>query len=308
VTEPKITIVTPSYNQAQFLEETILSIVEQDYPNLEWMIVDGGSTDGSVDVIRKYEKHLAWWVSEKDRGQTDALNKGLRRATGDIFGFLNSDDLYTPGTLQAVGEAFASDSSLTMLLGRCRYIAADGSPLSECPYVGDVSIEEFVANNPVPQPSLFVRMDVCRGVGEFNNAFQHAFDHDYWLRAMLLGHKIRGMDRLLSLYRLHESSKTVTVRYKQDLDMDASHRNALRSLPPSHPLCAVLRRASARFCRRVAVEHYAWTRSYSLPLVFFWKMLTLDPRVCDAKMLKVAVKAALHVPPPGPVATAGSVG
>jgi len=291
--------VTPSYNQAQYLEATIRSVIEQDYPELEWMIVDGGSTDGSVDIIRKYEPHLAWWVSEKDRGQTDALNKGLRRATGDIFAFLNSDDLYTPGALRAVGEAFAADPQLTMLLGRCQYIAADGSPLSECPYAGDLTLEDFIAENLVPQPSLFVRMDVCRAVGEFDNAYQHAFDHDYWLRAMLLGHRIRGMDRLLSLYRLHESSKTVTMRYRQDMDMVAAHRKAMQSLPPGHPLRKVIRTNSAKFCRRVAIEHYAWTRDPGIALWFFRRMLALDPGACDVRVLKVAVKAALRIPAPG---------
>jgi glycosyltransferase involved in cell wall biosynthesis len=297
---PRITIVTPSYNQAQYLEATIQSVLEQGYPDLEWMIVDGGSTDGSADIIRKHETRLAWWVSEKDKGQTDALNKGLRRATGEVFGFLNSDDLYTPGTLVAIGEAFAADSSLTMLLGRCQYIAADGSPLDDCPYAGDLRFEDFLANNLVPQPSLFLRMDVCRAVGEFNNAYQHAFDHDYWLRAMLLGHRIRGMDRLLSLYRLHESSKTVTMRYKQDLDMIAAHRKAVLSLPAGDQRRETIRVNSARFCRRVAIEHYAWTRDPRVALVFFRRMLALDPRACDIRVLKVAVKATLRIPAPGP--------
>lgn len=297
---PRITLITPSYNQAQYLEATAQSIVEQDYPNLEWMIVDGGSTDGSVEIIRKYEGYLAWWVSEKDKGQTDALNKGLRRGTGDLFAFLNSDDLYTPGTLHAVGEAFASDPSLTMLLGRCQYITADGSPMDECLYAGDLSIEDFIAYNLVPQPSLFLRLDVCRAVGEFDNGMQYAFDHDYWLRAMLLGHRIRGMDRLLSLYRLHEASKTVTERYKQDLDIVAAHRKAMRSLPVQDPLRQALQRNSARFCRRVAIEHYAWTRNPSIALRFFRQMLALDPTVCDMRMLKVAIKAALRIPAPLP--------
>lgn len=297
---PKISLVTPSFNQAQYVEETILSVLEQDYPNLEWIIVDGGSTDGSVEIIRKYEKHLTWWVSEKDKGQTDALNKGLRRATGDVFAFLNSDDLYTAGTLQAVGEAFSADLSLTMLLGRCQYISADGTPLQECPFAGDLTLERFVEENLVPQPSLFVRMDVCRAVGFFDDRYQYAFDHDYWLRAMLLGHRIRGMDRLFSLYRLHESSKTVTLRYRQDLDMVAAHAKAMASLPANDPLRKTIRKCSARFCRRVAIEHYAWTRNPGISLMFFRKMLALDPTVCDVNTLKVAVKAALRIPPPGP--------
>src|SRR5262249_529742 len=103
---PSITIVTPSYNQVAYIEETIESVLSQGYPRLEYIIIDGGSTDGSVEIIRKYEKHLAYWVSEKDKGQSDAINKGFRRATGEIFNWLCSDDTLEPGALVRVGEAF----------------------------------------------------------------------------------------------------------------------------------------------------------------------------------------------------------
>ena len=103
---PKLSIVTPSFDQGKFLEETILSVLDQNYPNLEYIIIDGGSTDESVEVIKRYEKHLAYWISEKDRGQVHAINKGIERTTGDIFGFLNSDDLYLPGTFATVTEHF----------------------------------------------------------------------------------------------------------------------------------------------------------------------------------------------------------
>ena len=103
---PKISIVTPSFNQGQFIEETIRSVLDQDYPNLEYLVIDGGSTDQTIDIIRKYETQLSYWESEKDRGQVHAINKGLARATGDIFAYINSDDIYLPGTFATVAKYF----------------------------------------------------------------------------------------------------------------------------------------------------------------------------------------------------------
>ena len=114
---PKISIVTPSYNQAEFLERTILSVLNQDYPNLEYIIIDGGSTDGSVEIIKKYEKYLAYWVSEKDKGQSDAINKGFQKSTGDILAWLNSDDTYLSGTLFKVVKAFQENPNADLIFG-----------------------------------------------------------------------------------------------------------------------------------------------------------------------------------------------
>src|SRR3989304_5754921 len=130
---PKLSVVTPSYNQAPFIEETIHSVLDQDYPNLEYIIVDGGSTDGSVDIIRRYSGRLAWWVSEKDRGQTDAINKGFARATGNIFAWINSDDTYEP---RAVGQAvkyLTEHSEAGMVYADCNYINEEGRVIGRSP-------------------------------------------------------------------------------------------------------------------------------------------------------------------------------
>ncbi len=122
---PKITIITPSFNQGNFLEQTILSVLDQQYPNLEYMVIDGGSRDASVSIIRRYEKHLAYWVSEKDAGQSDAINKGLRRATGQVINWLNSDDYYEPRTLFTVAEHFGEPGT-RVLCGRSRLFRGSG--------------------------------------------------------------------------------------------------------------------------------------------------------------------------------------
>ena len=135
---PKITIVTPSFNQGQFIEETIRSVLDQNYPNLEYLIIDGGSTDQTIEVIRKYERQLSYWVSEKDRGQVHAINKGLARATGEIFGFLNSDDLYVPGTFEVVGEYFEKHPEL-LPPEHQRIAKSDGTKRAVADYVAGMT-------------------------------------------------------------------------------------------------------------------------------------------------------------------------
>jgi glycosyltransferase involved in cell wall biosynthesis len=128
---PRISIITPSFNQGQFIEQTISSVIDQGYPNLEYIVIDGGSTDGSVETIRKFESGIAYWVSEKDRGQAHAINKGLQRATGDIIAYLNSDDYYLDGALARVADCFSRYPEVDLLHGRCRVVDQDGMKVGE---------------------------------------------------------------------------------------------------------------------------------------------------------------------------------
>lgn len=217
---PRISIVTPSFNQGQFIEETICSVVDQNYPNLEYIVVDGGSTDKTIEVIRKYEPHLSYWVSEKDRGQVHAINKGLARATGEIFGFLNSDDLYVPGTFAAVGEYFEKHPETEWVCGDTTMFE-EGRP--------DELIETVVPKSAAhclswaytaAQPGHFWRRELL-GDG-FDEAWPYDFDHDMYVRLLLAGHECKYIARPFARYRLHEASKTVAENYRQIAEFDRS--------------------------------------------------------------------------------------
>lgn len=208
---PRVTVVTPSYNQGQYLERTIRSVIGQGYPNLEYMIVDGGSTDGSVDIVRRYEPWLAYWVSEPDSGPAEAINKGLRRASGEILAWLNSDDVYHPGAVLAAVRALqAQDADL--VCGRCRLISARGRLIDlYVPHLPVTSrsllmIWEYHCAAP-PQPTVFFRRAVPHQIGLLDEDLQYAFDHEYWLRALDDFRFVYSPD-VWADYRIHPESKT----------------------------------------------------------------------------------------------------
>jgi len=207
MTLPRITIVTPSFNQGQYLEQTLRSVLDQGYPNLEYIVVDGGSTDDSVDVIKRYADRLAWWVSEKDAGQSDAINKGFARATGDVFGYINSDDFLYPGALEAVGRAYAAGAS--WVIGWVMSIEQDGGEWPQLPEK-IASPSDWFVRNPVPQQATFWAARHWKDLGQFKQDLRYAFDYEYWLRLRFRGRvEPTIVRRCLGSYRLHQNSKTV---------------------------------------------------------------------------------------------------
>ena len=214
----KLSIITPSFNQGRFLEETILSVLNQGYQPLEYIIVDGGSTDESVSIIRRYEDKLAHWESEKDRGQVHAINKGLERATGDILAFINSDDVYLPGTFNAVISHFAEHPESNWVCGDT-IMFGEGHETRLIRAVVPRSAAHCLSwAYRAPQPGHFWRTELVRS--GFQERWNYDFDHDMYVRLLLAGHKCEYIPLPMAAYRLHEVSKTIAEGHRQIEEFD----------------------------------------------------------------------------------------
>ena len=216
---PKISIVTPSFEQGQFIEDTIQSVLDQNYPDLEYIVIDGGSNDNSVNVIRKYEKYLSYWVSEKDRGQSHAINKGFSRATGDVFGWLNSDDRLEAGALDLVARAAIEYPDAGAFVGHGRKVDISGNTTYYKKPDG-LTFERFCGwmdGGNFMQPSCFFRRSAWEEAGPLDEDIHIAMDVDLWLR-MVRKVKFQSIDALLSSATDHRDAKTRAFRNRMYVD------------------------------------------------------------------------------------------
>lgn len=212
---PKISVVTPSFNQAEYLEETIKSVLGQGYSNLEYIIIDGGSTDGSVEIIERYSEHLAYWISELDGGQTDALIKGFEKSSGEIMAWLNSDDLYEPGALFEVAEAFARNPEWQVVYGDSYWMDAESQPTRPKKEIGFNRFIWLYDHNYLPQPSTFWRRGIYERVGGLDPQWDLVMDADLWIR--FAEHTVpRHVLSLWSRMRYYPEQKNRRLRDKSD--------------------------------------------------------------------------------------------
>jgi glycosyltransferase involved in cell wall biosynthesis len=268
---PCISVVTPSYNQGQFIEETIRSVLLQGYPNLEYIIIDGGSTDDTVDIIHRYEQWISYWVSEPDRGQTDAIQKGFERCTGAIWNWLNSDDLLELNALLLIAKANLQEPSATLYSGDLKVFE---NAKTSSKYLHPQAFKELSdlicvwENWGTPQPSMFMSYSSCLQVGGLQTTLKYAMDYDLYLKlALMPSFKVKYIESVIARFRLHSDSKTISqpIPFKTEIafvfDEFASRH---RSIMPNG-----WRASRARFQFHLALDRLGDRHKYGIPLIEF---------------------------------------
>jgi glycosyltransferase involved in cell wall biosynthesis len=245
---PTISVITPSLNQGRFIERSIQSVLRQRYPRLEYIIIDGGSTDETITILKKYTQYIKW-ISERDQGQADAINKGIHLSTGDVLAYLNADDMYTYNALSKVGIFFQTDNQMMWLTGRCKIIDEYDREIRQLItlykniLLKHYSYRLLLILNPISQPATFWRRELVDEFGMFNISEDLVMDYEYWLR---IAGKYRPaiIDDYLSCFRVHRNTKTSMAgfsNFKQELNVAKrySRSRIVYALHYLHNLCIV---------------------------------------------------------------------
>jgi glycosyltransferase involved in cell wall biosynthesis len=284
---PRISVITPSYNQGRFLEETIRSVLLQGYPDLEYIIMDGGSTDGSLDIIRRYEPWLAYWVSQPDGGQTGAINVGWMRATGEILAYLNSDDYYLPGATTAAARAFCRSPDVAMVYGTASIVDEHGNELSKWEARPFDLKRMLTSGSIVPQPATFFSRSVVSGLGWLNETRQMIMDYELCTR---IGMQFRTvcLPATLARFRAHGESKTW-------LQFETTARELLDFVMGLKPNGTSERAWTTLRSGTLSRVHYEWAMAYlargqggSKPLKQLLMSIRLYPRFALGRPLLTA--------------------
>ncbi|MFH1185458.1 MAG: glycosyltransferase family 2 protein [Chloroflexota bacterium] len=201
----RVSIITPSYNQAAFLRQTLRSVLDQDHPELEYLVVDGGSSDGSIEIIKEFAGRLAWWVSEPDAGQADAINKGLAHAHGEITAWLNSDDFYLPGAVSAAVRVFEAHPAVVLVYGNMQAVDETNSLINTLTY-DQLGLEDLLCFQILGQPAAFMRRSAVEAAGGLHSGFHLLLDHQLWVRLARLG-SILHVDETWAAARYHVGAK-----------------------------------------------------------------------------------------------------
>jgi len=234
---PKISIVTPSYNQGQFIEQTIKSVLNQGYPNLEYILIDGGSTDETLEIINKYESNLTYWISEKDEGQANAINKGLRKCNGDIFNWLNSDDYYEPLALYKVAKTFINHDC-DIVSAREKHFDDIGNLIFRTGSTLKENIAETLYFGHIDQPSTFWRKEIIDLLGGVNEKYNFLMDAELWVRYLLKygDEQIIKLNEMVVSFRLHDQSKTFKEQTNFKVERASLRYSLLKSIGDSKTL------------------------------------------------------------------------
>ena len=290
---PLVSIVTPSFNQGRYLRRTIESVLSQDYPQIEYVVLDGGSRDESVDILRSYGDRLRW-RSRPDRGQTDAINQGLAQARGDILAYLNSDDILLPGAVSTIVAHMQANPEWDVVHGNARHIDENDLPLGDYPSAA-CTLQRMLQSCCICQPAAFWRRRVLERFGPFDDTLHYAMDYEYWLRLSCGGARFAHVSEMIAGSRLHEQTKTLSARlnvYREILAVSRRHAE------------------DASFSQYYAYWHHrcherasGWPRVFRLVPEGHWWLAYLHRRLFQVRRalgrFGQPVRAA-NVPPSGP--------